>query len=259
MALKLLVVIPTFNEAKTIARVIEETLETMRGDILVVDDNSTDATNHLVKQYLGTERVYMLERPSKLGLGTAYIEGFKSGLGNDYELFFEMDGDLSHDPKVIPDFIEKIEEGYDMVVGSRYLNKTINVVGWDFKRLLLSKFGNWYASRLLGLSRFTDLTSGFRCYTRKALETADLDTIKSNGYAFQIEMVYRVWRARLRIAEIPIIFYERSDGISKMNKKIVQEAAFLPFRLRFKDFVSPHLCPLPREEKDRRMAKPCKL
>lgn len=244
--MRLLVVIPTYNEGKTIGRVIAETLEAMPGDILVVDDNSKDETNLIVKQCFGTERVYMLERPSKLGLGTAYVEGFNWGLSKDYELFFEMDGDFSHDPKAIPAFIREIEEGHDMVIGSRYLNKTINVVGWDFKRLLLSKFGNWYASRLLGLLRFTDLTSGFRCYTRKALETVDLDTIKSNGYAFQIEMVYRVWRARLRIAEIPIIFYERSDGISKMNKKIVREAAFLPFRLRLKDFL-PSTFPSPQK------------
>lgn len=152
--------------------------------------------------------------------------------------FFEMDADLSHDPKVIIDFVQKIEEGYDMVIGSRYLHKTINVLGWDFKRLLLSKFGNWYASTSLGLSEFTDLTSGFRCYTKKALETIDLGSIKSNGYAFQIEMVYRVYKAKLKLAEIPIIFYERADGVSKMDKKIVGEAAFLPFKLRFKEFYS---------------------
>ncbi len=257
--MKLLVVIPTYNEGKTIGRVITETLEAMPGDILVVDDNSTDETNPIVKQYFDTERTFMLERPSKLGLGTAYVEGFKWGLRKDYELFFEMDGDLSHDPKAIPAFIREIEEGYDMVVGSRYRNKTINVVGWDFKRLLLSKLGNWYAGTLLGLHAFTDLTSGYRCYTRKALETADLGTVKSNGYAFQIEMVYRIYRAGLRIAEIPIIFYERSGGTSKMDKKIVREAAFLPFRLKFRDSLSINPSLLPRGEKDRRMAKPSKL
>jgi dolichol-phosphate mannosyltransferase len=234
-SLKTLVIIPTYNEEKNIGRVIDETLEVMSGDILVVDDNSMDRTRYIIKKYLTGGKVFMLERASKLGLGTAYIEGFKWGLRKDYDLFFEMDGDLSHDPKVIPHFIKTIEEGYNMVVGSRYLNKTINVVGWDFKRLLLSKFGNWYASTLLGLRQFTDLTSGYRCYTRKALEALGLDSIKSNGYAFQIEMVYSVRKTGFAIAEIPIIFYERSDGISKMNKRIVREAIFLPFKLKFKD------------------------
>ncbi len=211
-----------------------QTLKAMNGDILVVDDHSRDGTADIVKNHFHTGRVFILERPSKLGLGTAYIEGFRWGLLKDYGLFFEMDGDLSHDPKALPSFIREIERGYDIVVGSRYLHKTINVVGWDFKRLLLSKFGNWYASTFLGLSDLTDLTSGYRCYTRKALERTNLDTIRSNGYAFQVEMVYRLRKARLRIAEIPIIFYERSGGISKMDKKIVFEAALLPLRLNFK-------------------------
>lgn len=256
--MKPLVIIPTYNEGFTVGKVIDETLKVIDGDILVIDDNSADGTRQVVNQYLNSGKVSMLERPSKLGLGTAYIEGFQWGLRKNYDLFFEMDGDLSHDPKAIPHFIKKIEEGHDMVIGSRYLNKTINVVGWDFKRVLLSKFGNWYARTLLDLHAFTDLTSGYRCYTRKALETADLIRIKSNGYAFQIEMVYRIYRAGLQIAEISIIFYERSGGTSKMDNKIVREAALLPLRLKIRDSLSPNPFSLPGRKKDRPMARPYK-
>lgn len=227
----MLIVIPTYNEANNIKKVLDITLKVTDGDVLVVDDNSADETRAVVRGYFETGRVRMLERPGKLGLGSAYVCGFKWGLERGYDLFFEMDADLSHDPKAITSFIDKIKEGHDMVVGSRYLNNTISVVGWDFKRLLLSKFGNWYASTLLGLKQFTDLTSGYRCYTRKALEAISLDEMKSNGYAFQIEMVYRVFRAGLRIAEIPIVFYERTGGTSKMSKSIVREAVLLPFKL----------------------------
>ena len=230
--MKTLVVIPTYNEAATIGKILNKTLEVTGHDILVVDDNSSDATRDLVKVFFGSGRVFMLERPSKLGLGTAYIDGFKWGLKNGHDLFFEMDADNSHNPAAIPFFVKKIGEGYDIVVGSRYLNHTISVVGWDFRRLLISKFGNWYASTLLGIKQFTDLTSGYRCYTSKALETIGLERIKSNGYAFQIEMVYRGYKKGLKVAEMPIIFYERGGGSSKMNRKIVREAVLLPFKLR---------------------------
>jgi dolichol-phosphate mannosyltransferase len=230
--MKTLIVIPTYNEAANIGKILNKTLEVLHGDILVVDDNSTDSTRDIVKFFFDTNRVFMLERPSKLGLGTAYINGFQWGLQRSYELFFEMDADNSHDPVTLPSFVEKIKEGYDMVVGSRYLHHTISVVGWDFERLLMSKFGNWYASTLLGLKQFTDLTSGYRCYTGKALEAIGLERIKANGYAFQIEMVYRGHKKGLKVAEIPIIFYERGGGGSKMNGNIVREAVLLPFKLR---------------------------
>jgi len=229
--MKILIVIPTYNEANNIKRVLDMTLKVTDGDVLVVDDNSVDGTMSAVRSCFETGRVKMLERPGKLGLGSAYICGFKWGLERGYDLFFEMDADLSHDPKTITAFIDKIKEGYDMVVGSRYLNNTISVVGWDFKRLLLSKFGNFYVQKLTPLKTFTDMTSGYRCYNRKALEAISLDNMKSNGYAFQIEMVYRVFRAGLRIAEIPIVFYERTGGISKMSRSIVREAVLLPFKL----------------------------
>ena len=229
--MKMLVVIPTYNEAANIEKILNKTLEVIDGDILVVDDNSNDSTRDIVRVFLGTGRVFMLERPSKLGLGTAYVDGFQWGLQNGHDLFFEMDADNSHNPDTLPYFVEKIKEGYDIIVGSRYLNHTISVVGWDFRRLLISKFGNWYASTLLGLKQFTDLTSGYRCYTSKALKTIGLEKIKSNGYAFQIEMVYRGYKKRLKVAEIPIIFYERGGGGSKMSGKIVREAVLLPFKL----------------------------
>jgi len=233
--MKTLIVIPTYNEEVNIGKILNQTLEVLDDDILVVDDNSSDGTRDIVKGFWGTGRVFMLERPSKLGLGTAYVDGFRWGLQKGYDLFFEMDADNSHNPAAIPYFVEKIKEGYDIVVGSRYLNHTISVVGWDFHRLLMSKFGNWYASTLLGIKHFTDLTSGYRCYTNKALETIELNNVKSNGYAFQIEMVYRGYKRGIRVAEISIIFYERGGGGSKMSRHIVREAVLLPFKLRFEE------------------------
>ncbi|NTU41934.1 MAG: polyprenol monophosphomannose synthase [Nitrospirales bacterium] len=230
--MKTLVVIPTYNEENNIRTALGKTLMVFPGDILVVDDNSADGTREIVRSFSETKRVFMLERPGKLGLGSAYTEGFRWGLERGYELFFEMDADLSHDPSCLPSFMDRVGEGYDVVVGSRYLHNSISVVGWDFRRLLLSKFGNWYAATLLGLQTFTDLTSGYRCYTRCALESIGLEGIRSNGYSFQIEMVYRAYKRSLRISEVPIIFYERNGGSSKMSRSIVREAAMLPFRLR---------------------------
>ncbi len=235
--MKILLILPTYNEKDNIEKIIEKLLKYDFLNILVIDDNSSDGTADIVKNIREYQkRVYLIERPDKLGLGTAYITGFKWGLEKEYNLFFEMDADLSHDPEEIPKFIKKIKEGYDVVIGSRYLNGTISVVGWDFKRLLLSKFGNLYAATLLGLREFTDLTSGYRCYTRRALQKINLDIIKSNGYAFQIEMVYYAWKNGLRITEIPIIFYERESGGSKMNKRIIIEAVMLPFKLLCEKF-----------------------
>ena len=235
--MKILLILPTYNEKDNIEKIIEKLLKYDFLNILVIDDNSSDGTADIVKNIKEyKKKVYLIERPGKLGLGTAYITGFKWGLEKEYNLFFEMDADLSHDPEEIPNFVKKIEEGYDVVIGSRYLNGTISVVGWDFKRLLLSKFGNLYASTLLGLREFTDLTSGYRCYTGRALQKINLDIIKSNGYAFQIEMVYYAWKNGLRITEIPIIFYERESGGSKMNKKIIYEAVLLPFKLKWRFF-----------------------
>jgi len=232
---KSLVIIPTYNERKGLPLVIDSVLKHNGFDVLVVDDASPDRTAEVVKEIMSREdRVFLIERPAKLGLGTAYITGFRWGLERDYNYFFEMDADGSHNPDTLPWFVKEMEKGYDLVIGSRYVGGKINVVGWDFRRLLLSKIGNLYAGKILRL-RLTDLTSGFRCYSRQALEAIDLDRIHSNGYAFQIEMAYLVTTVGFRVGEMPIIFYERNTGSSKMSKEIVREAAILPWRLRIRE------------------------
>ena len=227
-----LVIIPTYNERETLPRLIEAVLSRPGFDLLVVDDGSPDGTGQFVSELMTTEkRLFLIERRGKQGLGTAYVQGFKWGLGRGYSFFVEMDADGSHDPAALPGMVRKAAKGCGLVIGSRYLHGTISVVGWDFYRLLLSKSGNFYASRMLGL-KLTDLTSGFRCYSRKAMERLDLDEIHSNGYGFQIEMAFRVAAAGLPIGELPIIFYERESGASKMSGAIIREAAALPWRLR---------------------------
>ncbi len=232
--MKSLVILPTYNEAENIRMLLKNLTIYENIDILVVDDNSMDGTVDIVRNNKEfNKKIFLIQRPKKMGLGTAYVSGFKWGLKRDYNLFFEMDADLSHDSKDIPRFIDKIEEGYDVVIGSRYVNNTISVVGWDFKRLLISKFGNFYATSILGLKQFSDITSGFRVYKRECIERIDLNKIKSNGYAFQIEMVYKLHKKGCKITEIPIIFYERNGGSSKMSKKIALEAAIMVWRLKF--------------------------
>jgi len=229
---KALVIIPTYNEKENVGPIIKSVLKHEGFDILIVDDGSPDGTAGLVRKIMESEgRVFILERAGKQGLGAAYIAGFTWGIERDYEYFIEMDADGSHDPEVLTSFLEEMEKGSGLVIGSRYLNRTISVVGWDFKRLMLSKFGNYYASWILGLP-LTDLTSGFRCYSRSALDSVDLADVHSTGYGFQIEMAYRVAIAGCRVGEVPIIFYERASGSSKMSKKIVREAIILPWRLR---------------------------
>lgn len=231
---KRLVIIPTYNERASVHGIIESILEHGEFDILVVDDASPDGTALIVKEMMSKEsRVFLVERPGKLGLGTAYITGFRWGLERGYEYFIEMDADGSHNSDALPWFIKEMGDAYDLVIGSRYIDGKISVVGWDFKRLMLSKFGNFYASRLLGL-KLTDLTSGFRCYRRQALQAINLEKVYSNGYAFQIEMAYLIDAAGHKVGEMPITFYERASGSSKMSKKIVREAVVLPWKLRLK-------------------------
>jgi dolichol-phosphate mannosyltransferase len=202
-----------------------------------VDDSSTDGTTELAKHWVERdERVHLLQRPAKLGLGTAYIAGFKWGLERDYGCFVEMDADFSHDPLTLPKFLEEIESGAELVIGARYLGGTISVVGWDFKRLLLSRFGNIYASTLLR-THLCDMTSGFRAFSRKALEALNLDAIQSEGYSFQIEMAYRVQRKGMNISEIKIVFTERVHGKSKMSHNIIREAMALPWKLRIEELI----------------------
>jgi dolichol-phosphate mannosyltransferase len=232
--MKALVILPTYKERETLPVVIERIMHHGLFDVLVIDDNSPDGTAEVARGLVKANlRVNLIERPAKLGLGTAYVTGFKWGLERDYDCFIEMDSDMSHNPLDLPRFLGEIENGYDLVIGSRYMRGKISVVGWDFRRLLMSKFGNYYATKILEV-HLTDITSGFRAFSRKTLRSVDLEGIHSEGYSFQIEMAYLVLQAGLRVKEIPIIFTERQRGDSKMSKRIIREAVWLPWRLRAK-------------------------
>ncbi|PIW70054.1 MAG: dolichyl-phosphate beta-D-mannosyltransferase, partial [Ignavibacteriales bacterium CG12_big_fil_rev_8_21_14_0_65_30_8] len=199
-------------------------------DVLIVDDNSPDGTSKFVKELMKTNsRVKLITRKEKMGLGTAYIEGFKFALKNQYDFIFEMDADYSHDPKEIRNFLKEIKKS-DLVLGSRY-KKGVNVVNWPIKRLLLSYFANGYTRYITGL-KICDATSGFKCFRKEVIAAIELDKVKSNGYAFQIEMTFKIWKKGFKITEIPIIFIDRTEGHSKMSKKIVREAIFMVWKLR---------------------------
>ncbi len=230
---KALVVIPTFNEADNIQRVIPLVLKQSEEiDVLVVDDNSPDGTALLVKEMMpGKGRVHLIERERKMGLGTAYVAGFKFAIEHSYSFVFEMDADFSHDPAELPNFLGRTGE-CDLVIGSRYING-VRVLNWPIQRLLLSYFANVYTRIVTGLP-LKDATGGFKCYKRAVLEAVDLDAVKSNGYAFQIEMSFRAWKKGYRLEEIPIIFLDRRSGSSKMSKNIVYEAFFLVWSLRLR-------------------------
>lgn len=235
---KTLVILPTYMEKETLPVVLVKVLSQELADILVIDDNSPDGTGDIAEAWAGRDpRVHVMKRQGKTGLGTAYIAGFAWGLKRDYDCFVEMDSDMSHNPLDLPKLIDEIAKGADLVIGSRYMGGKISVVGWDFRRLLLSKFGNFYASTILG-SRLSDLTSGYRAFSRRALEAIEFDNIRSGGYAFQIEMAYFVSKNRMRVREIPIIFTERARGMSKMSRQIIREAVWLPWRIRLKGISS---------------------
>lgn len=228
-----LVVIPTFNEADNITKLIPRILGL--GDhfeVLVVDDGSPDGTAQLVKSMMDSNsRIHLLTRERKMGLGTAYVAGFKFALRHGFEFVFEMDADFSHDPAEIPTLFSKAQQS-DLVIGSRYVSG-VNVVNWPMRRLLLSYLANVYTRWITGMP-VRDATGGFKCYRKTVLESIDLDTIHSNGYAFQIEMNFLTWKKGFRICEVPIIFVDRRVGISKMSKNIVYEAAWLVWKLKFK-------------------------
>ena len=228
-----LVIVPTYNERFNIARLIPAILaQDPSLEVLVVDDASPDGTGDVVDGIAANNnRVNIIHRSGKLGLGTAYIAGFRWALERRYDLVFEMDADFSHNPERLPEFLATIREA-DVVLGSRYQNGHVNVVNWPMSRLFLSYAANIYARAVTGLPIF-DTTGGFKSFRRNVLESIDLNSVKSNGYAFQIEMSYRAWKRGFRLVEIPIIFVDRTEGESKMSKKIVREAIWMVWRLRW--------------------------
>jgi dolichol-phosphate mannosyltransferase len=228
-----LVIVPTYNERENIARLIETVLsQDRRLEVLVVDDGSPDGTAAIVEGIIAQNaRVHMLSRPRKMGLGTAYVAGFRWALERAYDLVFEMDADFSHDPGHLPDFLRAAESS-DLVLGSRYQDGKVTVVNWPISRLILSYFANVYARAVTGLPVW-DATGGFKCFRRTVLESIDLTKVRSNGYAFQIEMSFRAWKRGFRIVEIPIVFVDRTEGQSKMSKSIVREAVWMVWRLRW--------------------------
>jgi dolichol-phosphate mannosyltransferase len=229
--MKTLIVIPTYNEKNNITRIIPQIKQVdKKFHILVVDDNSPDGTGKAVKKIMKRDKtVKLLERPGKMGLGTAYVAGFKYALKNKYDYIFEMDADFSHDPKYLPEFMKEIKK-YDLVIGSRYVNG-VSVINWPLRRLMLSKFATKYVNMITGLP-LTDTTSGFKCYRRRVLEAINLDEIHSDGYAFQIEMHHKAWKRGFKMKEIPIIFIDRHADSSKMSNRIVREAIWVVWKLR---------------------------
>src|SRR5438094_2823652 len=233
MAERALVIVPTYNERENITRLIGAALEQdARLEVLVVDDGSPDGTGDVVDSIAQHEpRVHIIKRARKMGLGTAYIAGFQWAIERGYDFVFEMDADFSHDPAHLSQFLRAVEDA-DLVLGSRYRNGKVTVVNWPIKRLLLSYCANVYARVVTGLPLW-DATGGFKCFRRRVLEAIDLAQVRSNGYAFQIEMSFRAWRKHFKIVEIPIVFVDRTEGQSKMSRSIVREAVFMVWRLRF--------------------------
>jgi len=227
-----LVVIPTYNEVENVTGLVPQVLaQDPRLEVLVVDDGSPDGTGRLAEALAAKQpRVHVLHREGKLGLGTAYLTGFRWALERGYDYVFEMDADHSHDPGHLKDFLKAVEQA-DLVLGSRYLEGKVTVVNWSMGRLLLSYCANIYARWITGL-HIWDLTGGFKCFRRHVLEAIDLSRVRSNGYAFQIEMSVRAWRKGFKLKEIPIVFVDRTEGQSKMNRAIVREAVWIVPRLR---------------------------
>jgi dolichol-phosphate mannosyltransferase len=228
-----LIVTPTYNEKDNLPRFIEAVRAALpEAHILIVDDNSPDGTGDLADAIAARDaNVRVMHRAGKLGLGTAYIQAFEKGLGEGYDRFFEMDADLSHDVKYLPDFVRALDDGADVVVGSRNIPGG-GVEGWGLGRHFISKGGSIYSRVILGLG-IHDLTTGYKAFTRRALEAIDLPSVKSNGYSFQIEMTYRCVRKGMRVKEVPIVFVDRTLGKSKMSRKIFVEAIGMVWKLRF--------------------------
>ncbi|MCB9639834.1 MAG: polyprenol monophosphomannose synthase [Myxococcales bacterium] len=228
---KTLIIIPTYNESENLPRLLDAIHQAIpHAHILVVDDNSPDGTGELAEERAQRdERIFVLRRPGKLGLGTAYLDGFRYGLERDYQLFQQMDCDFSHDPKDLPRFQEAIKEA-DLVLGSRYVHGG-GTKNWPIRRKILSRGGSLYARTILGI-HVRDLTGGFKCFRREVLESIDLDAVRSEGYSFQIETTWRTLQKGFRLKEIPILFVDREFGQSKMNPKIFREAVIMCWKLR---------------------------
>ena len=230
---KTLVVTPTYNEAENIERFITQVLAQHPSiEMLIVDDHSPDGTAAIVERMMqGDPRIHILKRPGKMGLGTAYVDGFRYAIAHGYDFVFEMDADFSHNPDEVPRFLEKAK-GCDLVIGSRYTNG-VRVVNWPIRRLILSYAANVYTRIITGMPG-KDATGGFKCFRRRVLEAIDLDRVHSNGYAFQIEMNFKAWCKGFNLCEHPIIFVDRTSGQSKMSRKIVYEAVFMVWKLKFR-------------------------
>lgn len=232
MGSKMLIVTPTYNERSNLERFVAGVRAAVpEADLLVVDDASPDGTGELADQIAARDpHVRVLHRAGKLGLGTAYLEAFQRGLAQGYERFFEMDADLSHDPKYLADFVRALDDGADVVVGSRNIPGG-GVEGWGLGRHVLSKGGSLYSRTILGVP-VRDLTTGYKAFTRRALEAIGLEKVRSNGYSFQIEMTYRALRCGMKVVEVPIVFVDRTAGHSKMSRRIFVEAIGVVWRLR---------------------------
>ena len=228
---KALIIIPTFDELENLPRLLPEVLSKDEIiDVLIVDDNSPDGTADWVENEMkNNPRIKLIKREKKMGLGTAYIAGFKYALENNYDYIFEMDADFSHDPDEIQNFLNEIKT-YDLVLGSRY-KEGVNVINWPMRRLMLSLFANMYTRVITGLP-VHDATGGYKCFRKEVLQSINLDEIRSNGYAFQIELTFKAWKKGFKIKELSIVFTDRVKGTSKMSKKIVREAIFMVWKLR---------------------------
>jgi dolichol-phosphate mannosyltransferase len=238
MASESLVIIPTYNERENIEKMVRAVLSLERAyDLLIIDDGSPDGTGTIVKK-LQTEfsgRLHLIERSGKLGLGTAYILGFRYALDNNYQFIFEMDCDFSHNPDDLPRLEDACRrDGADLAIGSRYITG-VNVVNWPMSRVLMSYYASAYVRRITGM-KIRDTTAGFKCYRRIVLETIELEKIKFMGYAFQIEMKFTAWKCGFSIREVPIIFYDRTEGKSKMSGRIFREAILGVIEMKVKSW-----------------------
>ena len=232
-----LVIVPTYNERENLPRKVPLILEQdPRFDVLVVDDGSPDGTGELADRMAAEDgRIHVLHRTGKEGLGKAYLAGFRWGLEREYDVLFEMDADISHPTDALPAFVEALQS-HQVVIGSRYVGGRVNVLNWPMSRLLTSYFGSWYA-RTITRMPIRDATGGFNAWHREVLEAVDLDRVRSNGYAFQIELKFRAWARGFSFLEIPILFTERDSGESKMSKSIVREAVWRVWWMKIKQMV----------------------